>query len=104
MDQATGADSGKKIASDQSMADYWETDAPPDWSVGFKEGEWEKLLAWYSTGHGFDDMRFDSFIPLMYKLRPDTLKRYRLVLDSVCRGYGLKEPMRAIMQHALCSP
>ena len=97
MDHATGPDSGKKIASDQSMADYWDTDAPPDWSVGFKEGEWDKLLAWYSTGHGFDDMRFDSFIPLMYKLRPDTLKRYRLVLDSVCRGYGLKEPMRAVM-------
>jgi hypothetical protein len=87
----------KLIATDRSMADYWETAAPPDWSTDFAEGEWARLLAWYSTGHGYGDMRFDPFIPLMHHLRPDAVKRYRLVLDSVCRGYGLAQPMRAIM-------
>ena len=99
--ESSAAGAGKEVATDQSLTSYWETAAPPDWSVDFKEGEWEKLEAWYSKGHGLGDMRFDPFAPLMHKLRPDSLKRYRLYLDSVGRGYGLNEPMRAIMPLAL---
>ncbi len=94
-------DVGKEIASDQSMGKYWETTAPPDWSVEFKEGEWEKLEAWYSKGHGFGSMKLDRFAPMMYKLRPDTVKRYRLYLDSVGRGYPLRQPTRAIVPLAM---
>jgi hypothetical protein len=102
MDKASGAaGTGKEIATDQPMTSYWETDAPPDWSIDFKEGEYERLEAWYSKGHGFGDMRFDPFVPFMDKLRPDTLKRYRLYNDTVGRGYGLREPTRAIIPLAL---
>jgi hypothetical protein len=83
------------------MSSFWETDAPPDWSIEFKPGEYGRLAQWYANGHGFGDLRFDPFVPFMHKLRPDALKRYRLYNDSVGRGYALEEPTRAIIPLAL---
>jgi hypothetical protein len=54
-----------------------------------------------SEAAGFGDMRFDPYVPFMHKLRPDALKRYRLYNESVGRGYGLRQPTRAINPLAL---
>src|SRR5260221_8076514 len=91
----------KRIATFQPLTSYWETDAAPDWSIDFKPGEYERLESWYANGHGFGDMRFDPFVPFMKKLRPDALKRYRLYLDSVGRGFGLASRTNAVIPLAL---
>jgi hypothetical protein len=101
MEQVSGAGKAEAIATDLPQSAFWDTDIPPDWSTEFKPGEYEKLAAWYANGHGFGDLHFDPFVPFAKKLRPDTLKRYRLFLDAVGRGYGLDDRVRAIIPLAL---
>ena len=64
-----------------------------DWSTSFSEEEYEQLLVHYKFlgGQGVVD-RF-RFVPFMFNLRPDALKRYRLVVNSGTEGIGLKDPL-----------
>jgi hypothetical protein len=53
-----------------------------DWTTEFGEREWEGLAGYYMSGSGQPTLDGQRFIPLMYRLRPDALKRYRLAIDA----------------------
>ncbi len=61
-----------------------------DWTTGYSDQEWATLLGRYDAlmGPGKLDELF-GFIPMMHDLRPDSLKRFRLVADIVTQGAGL---------------
>lgn len=78
-----------------------------DWSPDFSEGDFEQLHRDYTTysapGHfeiadpvppprGADQFRFAS---LMFDVRPELLKRYRLWTNAQLKGAGLEPPLPA---------
>ncbi|MBA3741444.1 hypothetical protein [Sporichthya sp.] len=65
-----------------------------DWTTSFSDQEWTGLVGRYDAllGPGKLDEVF-GFIPMMHDLRPDTLKRFRLVADIVTQGMGLASGM-----------
>jgi alkylhydroperoxidase/carboxymuconolactone decarboxylase family protein YurZ len=64
----------------------WGTSVTPDEWAAIREG-YDRLM-----GPGRLDDIF-QFVPFMYRIRPDALKRYRLFVDTVTQGRGLEDGM-----------
>jgi hypothetical protein len=60
-----------------------------DWSTEFRDGQWSQVVAGYKDLLGDGGLELVQFIPSMYELRPDTVKRYRLWVRTVTGGVGL---------------
>lgn len=68
-----------------------------DWAIDFEPAEWDELTRYYQRGTGQDTWDGLRFIPMMYRLRPSALKRYRLAIDAGRQRQGdLPEAARAL--------
>jgi len=64
-----------------------------DWSAEFTPAEYDRILAHYTWMGGPDAADRYRFVRFMQKYRPDALKRWRLVVNSVTEGLGLEDPL-----------
>lgn len=68
-----------------------------DWSIDFGPAEWDELTGYYRRGTGQATLDGLGFIPMMYRLRPSAVKRYRLAIDAGRQRQGdLPEAARAL--------
>jgi len=63
-----------------------------DWSTESTEADYEAIVGHYNYLGGSVMSRF-RFVPVMQSVRPDALKRYRLIVNSVTDGVGLRDPL-----------
>jgi hypothetical protein len=67
----------------------------PDWAPEFRPGEWEQVAHAYAELLGLETLEHFKFAPFMHELHPESLKRYRLFVDTVTQGVGLEDPLPA---------
>ncbi len=66
-----------------------------DWGTSFSAEEWATLQGHYDQLMGAGQLdKLAGFIPFMHDVRPDALKRYRLVASVVSQGIGLSDGMQ----------
>lgn len=68
-----------------------------DWSTDADGDDWEQLSQYYRQSTGQPNLDGLGFMPLMFGLRPNAVKRYRLAIDAGRRQRGqLPDAARAL--------
>jgi len=70
-----------------------QSNAKLDWGTEFPQSEYDNLVKQYGAFGGSEVMNRFRFVPFMYQLRPDALKRYRLWVNAVTGGVGLDDSL-----------